>query len=56
MTKSDEKFAKEIESVIKGFNRRLGKKMCDELNAGCFDCQTRIAIAILNSWVDILRD
>jgi len=55
MTKADEKFAKQLEEVIKGFNRRLGKKMCEELHADCFDCKTRIAIAVLNSWIDVLR-
>jgi len=55
-TKADLKFAKLLREVIKGFNRRLGKKMCGELNANCFDCKTRWVIAELNGWIDILED
>jgi hypothetical protein len=54
MTKADKKFQSLLAEVIKGFNRRLGKEMCEELHANCFDCKTRIAIAVLNEWIDVL--
>jgi hypothetical protein len=53
-SKADIEFAKKLRIIINGFNRRLGKEMCKELHANCFDCKTRIAIAILNEWIDIL--
>lgn len=54
-TKADIEFSKKLREVINGFNRRLGKDMCEELHGNCFDCKTRIAISILNEWIDILN-
>jgi len=56
MTKADKKFALLLREVVKGFNRRLGKKMCSELHADCFDCQTRWTIGMLKHWADLLED
>lgn len=51
----DKDFQELLEQVRKEFNRRLGKKMCSELYAGCFDCDTRICIAMINQWIDTLE-
>jgi hypothetical protein len=54
-TKADLKFANQLNEVIKGFHRRVGKEMCPELHSDCFDCQTRWTIGVLNHWIDLLE-
>jgi hypothetical protein len=54
LSKSDLNFVFHIREVIKGLNKRVGKEMCEELHADCFDCRTRALIACLNHWIDIL--
>ena len=53
-SKQDIAFALKMKEVIKGLNRRMGIRMCDELNGCCLDCKSRIMIAYLNEWIDIL--
>lgn len=53
-TKADIAFCGKLEDVIKGMNRRMGVRMCQELNGSCLDCKTRILIAYLREWIDVL--
>lgn len=50
----DQEFIKLLEQVRKELHKRMGKKMCKELHADCFDCKTRYLIGLINSWIDIL--
>ena len=56
MTKANKKFVEQLKEVKKGLNRRMGLKMCEELDGDCFDCQTRILIAYINKWINLLKD
>jgi len=56
MTKADEKFVELLKEVKKGFHRRVGKDLCKELHADCFDCRTRILIGELNHWIDLIEN
>mgnify|MGYP001564857317 CR=1 FL=1 len=57
-TKADLQLAQDMWSIVKRLNARMGtlkKRGCPELHAGCFDCQTRWLIGMLNNWIDILE-
>ena len=54
-TKADLQFAKELEQVKKKLHHRVGKEMCKQLHGDCFDCKTRILIAYINEWIDLLE-
>ena len=56
MKKSDKEFVELLNKVRKGLNRRMGTKMCKELHGNCFDCKTRILIAYINEWINLLED
>jgi len=55
MKKSDKLFIELLKRVRNSLNRRRGTKMCKELHGGCFDCKTRILIAYINEWIDLLE-
>ena len=57
-TKAELQLASDMRSIIKRLNARMGslkKRGCEELHSGCFDCQTRILIGLLNHWIDLLN-
>lgn len=57
ITPADKKLAADMSKLITALNRRMGgrkNKGCDELHGACFDCKTRILIAYLNEWIEIL--
>ena len=56
MNKGDREFIGNLLKVKKELHRRLGRKMCKELNGNCFDCKARVVIAYLNEWIDLLED
>ena len=56
MTQSDKKFVEILKQAKKGFKKRINKTPCDELHAGCFDCQTQWMVGMINYWIDLLRN
>lgn len=55
INKSDKMLILYIKLVIKGLEKRIDKKPCEPLTAGCFECETRILIAYLYKWLDVLE-
>jgi len=51
---TDKNFIKLLKQVRVELHKRMGRKMCEELDFDCFDCRTRMFIGFINSWVSIL--
>lgn len=54
--KKDNHIIELIKKLRTSIHRKLGTKMCKELNEDCIDCRMRILIAYLNSAEDIFGD
>ena len=52
---TDKDFLKQLKTVKRELHKRMGKKVCKELDIDCFDCKTRILIGCINSWINILE-
>lgn len=52
---TDKKFVELLMQVRIEIHKRIGRKMCKELYWDCFDCQSRIMIGVINSWIDVLE-
>ena len=52
---TDAKFIELLKQVRVELHHRIGKEICKELDADCFDCKSRWMIGIINSWIDCLK-
>ena len=46
---------KVLKEAIKVLKRQAGRK-CKDFTYACFVCDTYIAIAIMESWIDVMED
>ena len=52
---TDKKLQQLMSTVRTEIHRRIGKKMCSELDADCYDCRARFMVGIMNSWINVLE-